>query len=307
MRDQNLRSATKLSKFLPAVFRLRLPTWVLVSLVANAVLVMALLIALMRQTSQSVAQTPPASQLDPLAVAHPSDPVAAPAPAPAADLAAAPDPSMGERHQFTYEQWLNQLSQEARVAAEQQPDRLTILAGDSISLWFPSELLPVGRTWLNQGISGETSAGLLKRLDLFADTRPETIFVLIGINDLLREVDDATLLENQRQIIQTLQAQHPGTQIVVQSILPRAKESSWEGRDRLLAVSNARIQNLNQQLEAMARQSGVYFLDLYPLFANPEGDLRPELSTDGLHLSNLGYQTWSIALQVYGREVLNYQ
>lgn len=293
MRDQNLRSKTR-SRFLLTLFRQwKLPTWVIVSLIGNAALIATLLVSLARQSGQSVAQTSPT---------RPDSLMLTPA-APLPEVVQI----MGERHQFTYEQWLNQLGEEARVAAEQQPDRLTILAGDSLSLWFPGDLLPSGRTWLNQGISGETSAGLLKRLDLFAATQPETIFVLIGINDLLRQVDDAMLLENQRQIVEILQANHPDVQIVVQSILPRAQESSWEGRDRLLAISNERIQDLNQQLEDMAREKGVYFLDLYPLFATPEGDLRPELSTDGLHLSRLGYQTWAIALQVYGREVLNYQ
>jgi lysophospholipase L1-like esterase len=217
---------------------------------------------------------------------------------------AQPAAQLSERHQFTYQQWLDQLQQEAKIAANRLPDHLTILAGDSISLWFPSDLLPAERYWLNQAISGESSAGLLKRLDLFAQTRPTTIFVMIGINDLLRGSSDETILANQAQIIRDLTVAHPKAQIVVQSILPHAANSKWEGRDRLLAIPNQRIQTLNEQLEEMAQQSGIYFLDLYPLFANSEGDLRPELSTDGLHLSFQGYKTWSIALQVYSREVL---
>jgi lysophospholipase L1-like esterase len=141
-------------------------------------------------------------------------------------------------------------------------------------------------------------------LNLFEQTQPETIFLMIGINDLLRGTSEQVLLDNQRQIIRQLDADHPQAQIVVQSILPHAEDSNWEGRERLLAIPNSRIQDFNNQLETLARQEGVYYLDLYPLFANPDGNLRPELSTDGLHLSPLGYQTWSIALQVYSREVL---
>lgn len=212
--------------------------------------------------------------------------------------------ALGERRQLTYQQWLDQLQQEAKIAAEQSPERLTVLAGDSISLWFPNNLLPTERNWLNQGISGETSSGLLKRLHLFEQTQPETIFVMIGINDLLRGTSEQSILDNYQQIVQELDKAHPQAQIVLQSILPHAQDSNWEGRDRLLSISNRRIQDLNKQLEDIAREEGVYFLDLYPLFANLDGDLRPELSTDGLHLNALGYQTWSIALQVYSREVL---
>lgn len=298
MRDRYFRSATRFFKFSPALLRLRLlPAWVMLSLSANAILLVMLLASLPRQTAPQAATMPVTNAAPP-----------SPQESNLGQSASNQSAQFGTRQQLTYEQWLDQLKQEAKVATEQKPDRLTVLAGDSISLWFPNDLLPEGRTWLNQGISGETSAGLLKRLSLFDQTEPETIFVMIGINDLLRNVSNQTadqeLLENQRQIITALKKDHPQSQIVVQSILPHAAESVWEGRDRLLALSNQRIQEINEQLETLARQEGVYFLDLYPLFADPQGDLRPELSTDGLHLSPMGYQTWKIALQVYSREVL---
>lgn len=291
MRDRHLRSATNFFKFSPLLLRLKLvPSWVLISLAANALLLLTLVVSLLRQSSptSSVAiESIPPAELKGLTVASSTQTV-----------------DTSKRHQLTYNQWLDQLKQEAKVAADQEPDRLTVLAGDSISLWFPNDLLPSERAWLNQGISGETSSGLLKRLKLFEQTKPETIFVMVGINDLLRGTSDQTILDNQRQIILELDEAHPQAQIVLQSVLPHAEDSNWEGRDRLLSIPNSRIQDLNKQLETLARQQGVYFLDLYPLFANPDGNLRPDLSTDGLHLNSAGYQTWSIALQVYSREVL---
>ena len=80
------------------------------------------------------------------------------------DAALVEQPELGQRHQFTYQQWIAVLEQEAAAAIENPPERLDILAGDSLSLWFPSDLLPADRSWLNQGISGEISAGLLSRL-----------------------------------------------------------------------------------------------------------------------------------------------
>ncbi|HAX89511.1 MAG TPA: lysophospholipase, partial [Cyanobacteria bacterium UBA11370] len=61
---------------------------------------------------------------------------------------------LGERHQLNYQQWVALLEQEAQVIAEQKPEHLAVLLGDSISLWFPNELLPPDQKWLNQGISG---------------------------------------------------------------------------------------------------------------------------------------------------------
>jgi len=209
-------------------------------------------------------------------------------------------PDLGRHHQLTYQEWVDILKQEANVAADQRPPHLTILAGDSLSLWFPPELLPEGKNWLNQGISGETSNGLLKRLKIFDRTQPEVIFVMIGINDLIGEISDRIILDNQRQIINYLQKVHPTAQIVVQSILPHgAEEATWKGRDKLLAVTNSRIHELNQQLQSISTKKGVKYLDLYPLFTNKQGNLRREFTTDGLHLSPEGYIVWRSALQIY--------
>lgn len=209
-------------------------------------------------------------------------------------------PDLGRHHKLTYQEWVDILKQEANVAADQRPPHLTILAGDSLSLWFPPELLPEGKNWLNQGISGETSNGLLKRLKIFDRTRPEVIFVMIGINDLIGGISDRVILDNQRQIINYLRKVHPTAQIVVQSILPHGGElATWKGRDKLLAVTNSRIHELNQQLQNISTKKGVKYLDLYPLFTNKQGNLRREFTTDGLHLSPEGYIVWRSALQIY--------
>lgn len=303
-RPQSTATLTNFFKFSPVLLRLRLlPGWVLLSLAANGLLVAMLLILLVRHANMT--------GTSPVAVASSGLDSGANSGANStaqANLAVLPalENESGQRHQLTYQQWQELLAKEAEVAAEEQPDRLTILAGDSISLWFPANLLPGKRNWLNQGISGETSGGLLKRLNTLDETKPETIFVMIGINDLLRGTADETILDNQQEIVQYLQSMHPQAQVVVQSILPHASEekATWEGRARFSSLPNSRIQKLNSQLEDIAQEAGVYFLDLYPVFADEQGNLRMDLSTDGLHLNPEGYKTWSIALQVYSREVL---
>ncbi|MBD1913057.1 G-D-S-L family lipolytic protein [Leptolyngbya sp. FACHB-16] len=209
-------------------------------------------------------------------------------------------PSLGTRHQLNYPQWVDLLAQEAQAVAVQKPKHLSVLLGDSISLWFPPDLLLPGRVWLNQGISGENSTGLLQRLDLLDQTEPDTILLMIGINDLLQGVDDETILHNQRQIVQYLKSAHPDAEIVMQSILPHAgEEATWEGRDRLLAIPNHRIQLLNEQLAEIAQEEEIEYLDLYPLFADSQGNLQMNLSTDGLHLNTDGYWVWRSGLQMY--------
>lgn len=259
----------------------RAPAWALLSLTINGLLFITVLVLLKPEGD-------PRSQLS-QANAFALE-----------DAASQPIPQLGERHYLDYQQWVGLLAQEAAVIAAANPPRQTILLGDSISLWFPNKLLPGRRTWINQAISGESSGGLLQRLPVLDQTNPETIFLMVGINDLIWGKSDAELLNNAEAIVEYLRTVHPQAQIVVQSILPHGgAEASWEGRDRLVALPADRIQMVNAQLQNMARRQGAEYLDLYPLFVNGEGYLRSDLTTDGLHLNEQGYLVWRSALALF--------
>ncbi|MEM9539752.1 MAG: GDSL-type esterase/lipase family protein [Cyanobacteria bacterium P01_E01_bin.42] len=207
-----------------------------------------------------------------------------------------------QSQRLNYQQWVELLAREANSAAERQDDNLAVLLGDSITLWFSQNFLPDNKIWLNQGISGEKTKGLLRRLHLLDRANPDMLFVMIGINDVLAGIGDETILANYRLILQDLRTTHPQTRIIVQSILPHSGEkATWEGRDRLLEIPNARVRDLNRRLQAIAYEENAFFLDLYPLFADERGNLRMELSTDGLHLNAEGYQVWSTALKIFDR------
>ncbi len=258
------------------------PMWAIISLLTNGLLLLTVILLLQRQQGWTAflgaTRINPNTEIETIT------------------------PQLGPRQQLNYQQWLGILDREAKVVVQKRPQNLTILAGDSLSLWFPGELLPANKHWLNQGVSGESSAGLLKRLKLFDKTQPKTIFVMIGINDLIRGVKEKTILENQRQIMGYLRKTHPQAKIVIQSILPHGgKDATWEGKEKLLRLPNSRIRKLNQQLQAIATKERVKYLDLYSLFANKQGNLRLELTTDGLHLSSQGYLVWGSALQLYSQ------
>lgn len=208
---------------------------------------------------------------------------------------------MGRKlYHFKYQQWVNALAQEAQQVAQQQPPQLTILLGDSLTQGFPIDLLLPNRSWLNQGIAGDKSIDLLRRLRILKGIKPDTIFLMIGINDLLYGESEKNILSNYCQIIRHLQISHPTTRIVVQSLLPHAStEANWKERDRLLTVSNQRILHLNQTLEAITYAAHVDYLDLYSLFTNKHGNLSMNLSTDGLHLNYKGYQVWQMGILSY--------
>jgi lysophospholipase L1-like esterase len=203
----------------------------------------------------------------------------------------------GATGQPTYQDWKDLLYREAKaIAYGQGANRLVVLLGDSLTLWFPPELLISGRLWLNQGISGDNTAGMLKRLWAFSATRPDVIYVLGGINDLRQGKPDWVILKNLEYIVDEIRQAHPEARVVLQSILPT----------RLGALPNTRIRKINAELETIARKQGAMYLELNSRFTEPGDILRRSLTTDGVHLSRNGYLVWQKAIaQAESRLVLN--
>ncbi len=259
------------------------PPWALLSLVLNGLLFITVIVVL-RQLGRAGNGLPQAN-------AFAADQYTAIAPF---------DPELGIRHSLDYEQWVALLAAEAEAAVAIEAPRQNILLGDSLTLWFPGSMLPGRKTWINQAISGENSGGLRDRLYLLDDTSPEAVFIMVGINDLIWGGSKADLVYNVRRMIDYLRQTHPEARVVIQSILPHGGETAtWEGRDRLSTISPDLIRQVNDQLKLVAAETGVDFLNLYPLFVNGDGYLRPDLTTDGLHLNKNGYMVWRTALALF--------
>jgi lysophospholipase L1-like esterase len=197
--------------------------------------------------------------------------------------------------QPTYQDWLALLQQEARaVAAGQGNNRLEVMLGDSLGLWLPVETLPRDRLWLNHSISGETTGGIVRRLAALENTRPTTIHLLAGANDLKNGVPEAEIANNVRLIVRQLQQQHPQARIVLYSVLPTRRAD----------IPNNRVRSLNAVLLAIAQHERVEYQDLHSQFLDPWGYMRSDLTTDGLHLNADGYAIWQQVLAMTGRRLL---
>jgi lysophospholipase L1-like esterase len=168
------------------------------------------------------------------------------------------------------------------------PDDIVFL-GDSITEGGPwEELFPDLRV-RNRGIGGDTSEGVLRRLEQISRATPAKVFLLIGTNDLFRGDAEDEIVENITEILDRLKQETPDTEVYLQSVLPRAPSY------------RAAIEALNARLSEVALERGSAWVDLYPAFLDPEtGGIRAELSNDELHLLGPGYALWKeqIAVQV---------
>jgi hypothetical protein len=72
----------------------------------------------------------------------------------------------------------------------------------------------------NRGISGDVTEGILLRLDAVSKLKPSSIFLLIGINDLSRNMTVDEIMTNYREILRRIKNEIPRTKVYVQSVMP---------------------------------------------------------------------------------------
>lgn len=148
----------------------------------------------------------------------------------------------------------------------------------------------------NRGIAGDVTDGVLQRLDEIIYFKPKAVFILIGINDLfsLRHNEDNRALKydkvvpspeyitkNILKIAKTIHRKSPETKIYVRTLLPSRREYI---KQDILAV--------NEMIRKNEAKSYYQVVDLYAQFVDAEGELPAELTKDGLHLNDKGYEKW---------------
>jgi len=169
-----------------------------------------------------------------------------------------------------------------------------VFVGDSLTERFDLEAHFPGRRVLNRGIVsdhiGLGDQGVLRRLDSSVyDCSPTLVVLWIGVNDLgdlaRSSSDPATsrtaLLEGYEQILFRINQYNPYVKILCLSLIPT------RGR---YAHLNPQIELFNQGIQAIAEKNHCEYLDIHTLTADESGQLREDLTRDGLHLTEAGYQ-----------------
>ncbi|EID26494.1 MULTISPECIES: SGNH/GDSL hydrolase family protein [Streptococcus] len=179
-----------------------------------------------------------------------------------------------------------------------EPD--IIFIGDSIVEYYPlQELLGTAKTIVNRGIRGYQTRLLLENLDahLYGDAIDQ-IVLLIGTNDIGKDIPMNEALDNLEGVIQSLNRDYPLSQIKLVSILP--VNEGEEYKQTVYIRTNEKIREWNQAYEALASAyMQVDFVSIYDSLTDSEGQLKSAYTTDGLHLSVAGYQALSDALKTY--------
>ena len=163
----------------------------------------------------------------------------------------------------------------------------TMMLGDSITdegLW--DELLN-NDTIQNRGISGDTTDGVLERLNPMGKNI-EKVFIMIGVHDIMRGKSVDEIYSNYLKIIQFFKEKK--IKIHIQSTL-------YIGESRK-ADFNPKVEELNKRLEKYASENKITFINLNPIFA-PNKVLKKEFTFDDLHLNGSAYKLWSQEIKLF--------
>ncbi len=165
----------------------------------------------------------------------------------------------------------------------------TVFVGNSITEGGNWKRLLKDSTIINRGISGDNSFGMVARVGEIIKLKPSRLFILIGTNDLSKNIPDEAIIENIFNFISKIKSGSPNTKIFVQSILP-VNETIEKFPTQFNNGSHILI--INDQLSRYAERMRYTYVDLYGKFLDKQGRLDPALTYDGLHLNASGYQRW---------------
>jgi lysophospholipase L1-like esterase len=176
------------------------------------------------------------------------------------------------------------------------PERIAVFKADPLNfheiVFIGNSITEQGEDWAakidnpkgrNRGIAGDTSDGILARLNEITFYKPEKVFLLIGINDLFHNPNDGQKIhDNIVNIIDEIQLKSPDTEIFVHTVLPTTTDSLI-----------TKINNLNALLENSASSKSYTFINIHQRFTDINGKMNMQYSTDGVHLNDQGYEIWS--------------
>lgn len=187
----------------------------------------------------------------------------------------------------------NYKAQVAKFQAEIKSKKDIVFLGNSITAgtdWVKLLNLSVAK---NRGISGDITFGVLERLDDVIVGKPAKVFILIGINDVSRNIPDSIILRNYKNIINRIRAGSKKTKIYFYTLLP---VNSSFGKFKNHYGKDEHILWLNDQIRKLAARN-VTIIDLYPKFLDENNHLKASLTKDGLHLVAEGYKLWAEILK----------
>ena len=180
-------------------------------------------------------------------------------------------------------------AENAELAPPAPGENRVVFMGDSITdgwgrkygTFFP------GKPYVNRGISGQTTPQMLIRFrpDVIA-LKPKVVVILAGTNDIAGNTGPSTLemIEDNLTSMAEL-AKVNGIKVVFSSVMPVCDYIKTQTVRR----PPGQIIALNAWMKDYAAKNGLVYLDYYTAMLDDKQALKQELTYDGLHPNEAGY------------------
>lgn len=175
----------------------------------------------------------------------------------------------------------------------------TLFTGSSLMEGFPINELCMTHgnhtVIYNRGIAGLTTDTFLECIhDVLLDLQPSRVFINIGTNDIGRTDNwEQTLECNYRRILQAALNGIPGVEITLMEYYP-VNEDVIKAHPlpdgRILPRTNEKVSRANEIVRSLASELGLNCVNVNEGLTDGSGQLRAELTGDGIHMYGMGYE-----------------
>ena len=177
----------------------------------------------------------------------------------------------------------------AKLTPQESAENRVIFYGNSITdSWaslFP-EMFP-GKHYLGRGISGQTTPQMLVRFpqDVIR-LEPDVVVILAGTNDIAGNTGPSTQTMIEDNIVSMVDlALANSISVVLCSVLP-VSDYPWKPG----LNPGPKIVELNAWMSQLAQNKGLVYVDYHSEMVNDSLGLARELTYDGVHPNQAGYQ-----------------
>ena len=190
------------------------------------------------------------------------------------------------------EDWANfkryRKSNEELIAPSKKEKRVVFIGNSITDNWTRDHgiFFEKNPTYVNRGISGQTSSQMLVRFrpDVI-ELNPKVVVISAGTNDIAENRGPITINRIAGNIFSMAElAKQNGIKVILASVLP-ASSYSWCPS----IIPSDKIIELNKLIKKYAKENKIIYLDYYTPMVNENKGLIKELGRDTVHPNAAGY------------------
>lgn len=177
-----------------------------------------------------------------------------------------------------------------------------LFLGDSITDFYDLEKFYPDMPVVNSGISGHTTQDILNDMEnRVYKYNPSKVFIVIGINDLAREVKVDEIVDNIKKIVNNIQENRPYCEIYLESVYPinRTDDDKIDKGVVTDKRKNEDVREINKKLKEFSKKEQITYIDMYAILKDDDDNLKIEYTTEGLHISEEGYEVITEEIKKY--------